>query len=49
MRTTTLLKSYLIQLPNGREIVVYNPDAYSDAVVLAVYENPVVVIDAIKE
>ena len=43
------VKSYLIQLPNGREIVVLNPESYSGAVVLAVYEAPVVFIDTIKE
>lgn len=43
------VKSYLIQLPNGREIVVFNPESYSGAVVLAVYETPVVFIDTIKE
>lgn len=43
------VKSYLIQLPNGREIVVFNPESYSGAVVLAVYESQVVIIDPIKE
>jgi hypothetical protein len=45
----TIVKHYLIEMPNGRELVVMDPTKYTDATILDVREVEIVIVDLLND